>query len=86
MRKTDETKNASTSPDDGSHVENSANFVPKCSSLKQSFKSNFKRLFDFKVNNVSSFEKFVQFLYRPSDPASLGVARALFGKSTYIDY
>jgi len=85
MRKTDETENASASSNDGSHKENSANFVSKCSSLKQSFNNNFKRLFDFKVSDVSSFEKFTQFLYRPTDPASLGVARALFGKSTNID-
>ncbi|XP_012228359.1 vitamin K-dependent gamma-carboxylase [Linepithema humile] len=85
MRKTDETENASTSPNDGSHIENSTNFVPKCSSLKQSFNNNFKRLFDFKVSDVSSFEKFTQFLYRPSDPASLGVVRALFGLCMVID-
>lgn len=84
MRKT-ETDNASTSPNNGSHIENSTNFVLKCSSLKQSFNNNFKRLFDFNVSDVSNFEKFAQFLYRPSDPASLGVARALFGKSINID-
>lgn len=52
------------------------------SSLKSSFNNTFERLFGFKIRDVSSFESFTQFLYRPTDPASLGVARALFGKPT----
>lgn len=81
-RKKDEsTRNTSTN--DGLYVENFKYLSGRWSLLKQSFNNNFERLFDFKTSNVSSFEKFTQFLYRPTDPSSLGVARALFGKSTY---
>lgn len=34
----------------------------------------------FKFVELSSFENFVRLLYRPTDPANLGIARALFGK------
>jgi len=84
-KKDDSTRNASTSPNNGSHVGNSTKFVSeRWSSLKPSFNNNFERLFGFKISDVLNFEKFVQFLYRPTDPASLGVARALFGKHNYI--
>jgi len=74
-------KNTFTSPNDGSYIENYVTFVSeRWSSLKSWFNNNFERLFSFKISDVSSFEKFVQFLYRPTDPASLGVARALFGE------
>jgi len=83
-KKDDSTRNASTSPNNGSHV-NSTKFVSeRWSSLKLSFNNNFERLFDFKISDVLNFKKFVQFLYRPTDPASLGVVRALFGKHNYI--
>lgn len=39
----------------------------------------FERLCGFKLDDLSSFEKFTALLYRPTDPASLGVVRALFG-------
>lgn len=78
-KKDEPTNNASTSPNDGSHVKFASE---RGSSLKLSFNNNFERLFGFKISDVSSFEKFAQFLYRPTDPASLGVARALFGEST----
>lgn len=84
-RKKDEpTKNTSTSPNYGLHVEKSMKFISeRWLLLKSSLYNNFERLFGFKISNVSSFEKFTQFLYRPTDPASLGVARALFGKPVY---
>lgn len=41
--------------------------------------NRFEKLCGFKLNNLSSFESFVALLYRPTDPASLGVVRALFG-------
>ncbi|XP_011696419.1 PREDICTED: vitamin K-dependent gamma-carboxylase [Wasmannia auropunctata] len=86
-RKKDEsTKNASTSPNNGLYVRNCIKFVSEFwSSLISSLSNNFERLFDFKISNVSSLEKFTQFLYRPTDPASLGVARALFGLCMVID-
>lgn len=86
-RKQDESsKSASASSHDGSHVENTAKTVSHYwSSLKNSFNTNFERLLCVKLRDVASFEKFTQFLYRPTDPASLGVARALFGKSARID-
>lgn len=81
-KKDEPTKNASTSPNDGSLVKNFMKFMSeRWSSLKLLF-NNFKRLFDFKISDILNFEKFTQFLYRPTDPASLGVARALFGKPT----
>lgn len=84
MWKDESKRNISTSPNNGLHVENPLKYLSRrWSSLKQSFNNNFKRLFDFKTSNVSNFEKFIQFLYRPTDPASLGVARALFGNFTY---
>lgn len=74
-------RNISTSSNNGLYVENLSKYLfGRWSSLKQSFNNNFERLFHFKTSNVWNFEKFVQFLYRPTDPASLGVARALFGK------
>lgn len=84
-RKKDEPKkNTSTSTIYESHVEKSVKFVSeRWLSLKPSLNNNFERLFGFKISDVSSFEKFTQFLYRPTDSASLGVARALFGKPAY---
>lgn len=82
-RKKDESmRNASTSANDGSHKEHPEKVVSeRWSSLKRSFNDNFVRLCGYKVNDVSNFEAFTQYLYRPTDPASLGVARALFGNS-----
>ncbi|XP_028048732.2 vitamin K-dependent gamma-carboxylase isoform X2 [Monomorium pharaonis] len=85
-KKNEPTKNTSTPPKDGSHNGNSVNVLSeRWSSLKLSFNNNFERLFGFKISDVSSFEKFTQFLYRPTDPASLGVTRALFGLCMVID-
>lgn len=80
-RKRDESaKNATT--DGGSHVANSARIASESrwSSWMPSFRDNFEKLYGYKVSDVSSFDKFTRFLYRPTDSASLGVARALFGK------
>ncbi|XP_011879676.1 PREDICTED: vitamin K-dependent gamma-carboxylase isoform X2 [Vollenhovia emeryi] len=78
--KDEPTKNASTS--DGSRVKNVMKFV---SEHWSSFNNNLERLCGLKISDVSSFEKFTQFLYRPTDPASLGMARALFGLCMVID-
>lgn len=42
-------------------------------------KDKFERIFGFKLGDLSYFERFTALLYRPTDPASLGVVRALFG-------
>nr|XP_050847817.1 vitamin K-dependent gamma-carboxylase isoform X1 [Vespula vulgaris]XP_050847819.1 vitamin K-dependent gamma-carboxylase isoform X1 [Vespula vulgaris] len=39
----------------------------------------------FKFVELSSFENFVRLLYRPTDPANLGIARALFGLCMIVD-
>ncbi|MGH0127815.1 UNVERIFIED_CONTAM: hypothetical protein FKN15_052449 [Acipenser sinensis] len=45
--------------------------------------SRMKRLFGFELSDVSSWQKFVCLLNRPTDPASLGVFRFLFGMFAY---
>lgn len=56
-------------------VKNWKNYLPS----QTKFKNDFKRVFGFSLNELLNFEDFVKLLYRPTDPASLGVARALFG-------
>ena len=46
----------------------------------RNFDKIFESLSGFQLVDLTSFEKFVKLLYRPTDPSSLGVARALFGK------
>lgn len=38
---------------------------------------------DFNFEDLGSFDKIVKLMYRPTDAASLGVTRALFGKPKY---
>ncbi|XP_032670283.1 vitamin K-dependent gamma-carboxylase isoform X2 [Odontomachus brunneus] len=84
--KDESTKSAPTSTDDESHVANCARIASGFWSLwLLSFNDNFEKLCGCKVSDVLSFEKFTQLLYRPTDPASLGVARALFGLCMVID-
>lgn len=47
--------------------------------------NRFEELCGFKLADLSSFESFVALLYRPTDPASLGVVRALFGLCMVLD-
>ncbi|XP_006616444.1 vitamin K-dependent gamma-carboxylase [Apis dorsata] len=47
--------------------------------------NRFEKLCGFKLGDLSSFESFAALLYRPSDPASLGVVRALFGLCMVLD-
>ncbi|XP_025156701.1 vitamin K-dependent gamma-carboxylase isoform X2 [Harpegnathos saltator] len=84
-RKRDESaRNAPTSTDDRSHVANSTRTASgRWPSWAPSI--NFEKFCGCKVSDVSSFENFTRFLYRPTDPASLGVARALFGLCMVID-
>ncbi|KAG6797464.1 Vitamin K-dependent gamma-carboxylase [Apis mellifera caucasica] len=47
--------------------------------------NRFEELCGFKLADLSSFESFVALLYRPTDPASLGVVRAFFGLCMVLD-
>lgn len=48
---------------------------PRCT-----MENTFERVCGFKLDDLASFERFTALLYRPTDPTSLGVVRALFGK------
>lgn len=50
--------------------------------LWQNFQRNFENFTGFQIDELTTFKKFVKLLYRPTDPSSLGVTRALFGKIT----
>lgn len=74
-------KNGFIFPNSGLYIKIVAKIVSECwFTLTRLIHNNFEKLSGFKVSDVSNFEKFTQILYRPTDPASLGVARALFGK------
>ncbi|XP_012262131.2 vitamin K-dependent gamma-carboxylase [Athalia rosae] len=45
----------------------------------------FEKVCGFRLSDLQSYKKFVALMYRPTDPASLGVARALFGLCMVID-
>ncbi|XP_053596618.1 vitamin K-dependent gamma-carboxylase isoform X1 [Microplitis demolitor] len=49
------------------------------------FKDKFENCCGFSWSDLKSFDNFVRLLYRPTDPASLGVARALFGLCMVLD-
>lgn len=53
---------------------------------RYSIEENIGRLWGFRLNDLSSFEKFTTLLYQPTDPASLGVVRALFGRQSFIAF
>ncbi|KAK0075118.1 hypothetical protein PV325_007335 [Microctonus aethiopoides] len=57
------------------------NYLPS----QTKFKNDFERVFGFSLNELLNFDDFVKLLYRPTDPASLGVARALFGLCMVLD-
>lgn len=40
----------------------------------------FRKFFGHDIKMMSSFENFVNLMYEPTDPASIGVGRILFGK------
>ncbi|KAM9455679.1 vitamin K-dependent gamma-carboxylase [Clarias gariepinus] len=48
-------------------------------------KSRMQRLFGFEKNDLSSWHRFICLLNRPTDPASLGIFRCLFGMLMAID-
>lgn len=49
---------------------------------KPSTKTKMEQLFGFKKEDLSSWHNLVLLLNRPTDPASLGIFRCLFGEST----
>ncbi|XP_053994266.1 vitamin K-dependent gamma-carboxylase [Hylaeus volcanicus] len=53
--------------------------------VRYSIEKNFEKLCGFQLQDLSSFERFTLLLYRPTDPASLGVVRALFGLCMVLD-
>ncbi|XP_046820051.1 vitamin K-dependent gamma-carboxylase [Vespa crabro] len=52
---------------------------------KRSSYEKFEDACGFKFVELSSFENFVRLLYRPTDPANLGITRALFGLCMIVD-
>ncbi|KAI4494615.1 hypothetical protein M0804_000816 [Polistes exclamans] len=55
------------------------------SKSKRSSYEKFEDVCGFKFVELCSFPNFVKLLYRPTDPASLGVTRALFGLCMIVD-
>ncbi|KAK9298714.1 hypothetical protein QLX08_008077 [Tetragonisca angustula] len=53
---------------------------PRCT-----MENTFERVCGFKLDDLASFERFTALLYRPTDPTSLGVVRALFGLCMVLD-
>ncbi|OAD57753.1 Vitamin K-dependent gamma-carboxylase, partial [Eufriesea mexicana] len=51
----------------------------------RSIENNLERVCGFELKDLSSFSRFTELLYRPTDPASLGVIRALFGLCMVLD-
>jgi hypothetical protein len=41
---------------------------------------NFKGEFEFSFANIKNWESFIHFIYKPMDPASLGLIRIMFGE------
>ncbi|XP_063973510.1 vitamin K-dependent gamma-carboxylase [Diachasmimorpha longicaudata] len=52
---------------------------------RQWISQKMKDLWGFGLDEITNYERFVEFLYRPTDAASLGVARALFGLCMVIE-
>lgn len=47
-------------------------------------RSRMQRLFGFEKEDLSSWHRFVCLLNRPTDPASLGIFRCLFGEQVFL--
>jgi hypothetical protein len=41
---------------------------------------NFKEKFEFSLADIKNWESFIHFIYKPMDPASLGLIRIMFGE------
>ncbi|KAG8225022.1 hypothetical protein J437_LFUL006033 [Ladona fulva] len=76
-----------TSSGDGSNERSSAKWKSKKNTKQHSEDKldSFERLFGFKLTDLASWDSFVRLLFRPSDPACLGVVRALFGLLMILD-
>lgn len=46
--------------------------------------SNFKEKFEVSLADIKNWESFIHFMYKPMDPASLGLIRIMFGKYNRI--
>lgn len=53
-------------------------------SNRQDGSQMFESLFGFKISDLSSLESLLRLLCRPTDPASLGVMRMIFGKLYFV--
>jgi len=77
-----------------SHEQDSFNNTQKCEPLnhtkngnyevKSTGSSNFEEKFEFSLADIKNWESFIHFMYRPMDPASLGLIRIMFGKYNRI--
>lgn len=45
----------------------------------ENFHEKFERLCGFQIEDLTSWNRFVKLMYRPTDPSSLGITRMLFG-------
>ena len=73
-----------------SHNQDSSNNTQNCEPLNQVKNGNcevkstecsdFKEKFELSLADLKNWESFVHFMYRPMDPASLGLIRIMFGK------
>lgn len=50
--------------------------------IKTNSISLFENIFGFNFNDIKTYENVCRLAYRPTDPSSIGVMRAFFGKST----
>jgi hypothetical protein len=51
-----------------------------CNAEAESVESyNFKGNFEFSLADIKNWESFIHFIYKPMDPASLGLLRIMFG-------
>lgn len=66
--------------DDEEKASCSSRMLRAWSELRESF----EKAQGFSLKDLTSFERFVRLMYRPTDPASLGMARALFGKFLFL--
>jgi hypothetical protein len=77
-----------------SHEQDSFNNTQKCEPLnhikygnyevKSTACSNFKEKFELSLADFKNWESFIHFMYKPMDPASLGLIRIMFGKYNRI--
>jgi hypothetical protein len=70
---------------DNTQTSEPINNIQTCNDEEKSMGScNFKEGFEFSLADIKSWDNFIHFMYRPMDPASLGVIRIMFGKHDVI--